>query len=280
MSGFDMFQNSGYKNMRNRKRTLILDINDSVDSHLGSGTEFKINLREPLIIDKHSEVYLDNFLTFNCNLGDTHNHSAFALRINEFKLNPAVASSSTTTENIVSNAIIIPNDNNNIANYFSTVVHKGKKFNYICDINPTTISSISGKITDLAGDPIFHGPGTGTQFTYAIVGIEAWTYVSGTARALIKSEGATSISVAAGTDADNAVSILTNTVQGASTIYFTTSDTLIPSEWTGHDIDFVVPDNGYGGAYSFQIAAASNPSIILLKENGRFISEFSIVSRE
>ena len=280
MSGFDMFQNSGYKNMRNRKKTLIIDINDSDTSHLGDGTEFTINLREPLIIDKHSEVYLDNFLTFNCNLGDTINHSAFALKINEFNMNGSIASSSTVTENIISNSIIIPNDNNNVDNYFATVVHKGKKFNYICDINPITISSISGKITDLIGNPIFHGTGTGTKFTYAIVGIEKWALVSGTPRALIKDEGVTSISVASGTDADNAVSILTNTVQGASTIYFTSSDILTPSEWTGHNIDFVVPDNGYGGAYSFQIATADNRSIILLNANGRFISEFSIVSRE
>jgi len=274
-----MFQNSGYKNMRNRKKTLIVDVNDSDASHLGDGSEFKINLREPLIIDKHSEVYLDNFLTFNCNVGDTLEHSAFALKINEFNINGSIASSSAVTENIISNAIIIPNDNNNVDNYFATVVHKGKKFNYICDINPTTISSISGKITDLIGNPIFHGTGTGTKFTYALVGIETWTS-SDTHRALVKDESVTSISVASGTDATSAVSILTNTVQGASTIYFTSSSVLTPSEWTGHNIEFIVPDNGYGGAYTFQIAAADNPSIILLKANGRFISEFSIVSRE
>ena len=62
-SGFDVFQNSVYKNKRNRKRTLIVDVSDSnADNHLGGGTEFKIDLFEPLVIDKHSEVYLDNFL--------------------------------------------------------------------------------------------------------------------------------------------------------------------------------------------------------------------------
>ena len=45
-SGFDMFQNSGYVNNRNRKRTLVLDIDDSAtgDTHLGSGVEFNIQL--------------------------------------------------------------------------------------------------------------------------------------------------------------------------------------------------------------------------------------------
>ena len=65
MSDFDVFQNSGYTNNRNRKRTLILDVDDSAtaDTHLGSGGEFKVKLFEPLIIDKHSEVYLDNCFT-------------------------------------------------------------------------------------------------------------------------------------------------------------------------------------------------------------------------
>ena len=30
-------------------------------NHLGSGGDFNIQLFEPLIIDKHSEIYLDNF---------------------------------------------------------------------------------------------------------------------------------------------------------------------------------------------------------------------------
>ena len=157
-SGFDMFQNSGYKNVRNRKKTLVIDLNDSDNTYLGSGTQFSIDLYEPLIIDKHSEIYLDNFLTFNCDVADTHNHSAFALKINEFNINSGVASNKS--ENTIVGSIVIPNENNNIDNYFGPVVHKGKKFNYICDINPTTISRITGKITDLNGDPIFHGSST------------------------------------------------------------------------------------------------------------------------
>ena len=81
MSNFDMYQNSGYVNKRNRKRTLILDIDDSTlsDTHLGAGTDFNIKLFEPLIIDKHSEVYLDNCLTYNSNIAQTISSSAFCL---------------------------------------------------------------------------------------------------------------------------------------------------------------------------------------------------------
>ena len=86
-NGFNYFQNSGYINKRNRKRTLILDIEDSADlaAHLGSGGEFNIQLYEPMIIDKHSEVYLDNCLSFNSNInGNSQSASAFVLKINEF----------------------------------------------------------------------------------------------------------------------------------------------------------------------------------------------------
>jgi hypothetical protein len=279
MSNFDMYQNSGYINKRNRKKTLIVDFDDTDNTHLGSGTEFRIKLREPLIIDKHSEVYLDNFLTFNCNLGDTHNHAAFVLRINEFNINSGIASN--TSSNTIAAGIVIPNDNNNIDNYFGTVVHKGKKFNYICDINPQTISSISGKITDLNGDPIFHGSSTGTKFTYALTGIDTWgTADSGTARALVKGDVLTSITPAVGTATGSSTRILTYTVQDASTIYFTADEELTPSQWDAAAIEIIVTASGGYGAYTFTLATATNPSIMLLKQNARFISEFSIVSRE
>ena len=47
-NGFNYFQNSGYINKRNRKRILILDVEDSEasDTHLGSGGEFNIQLYE------------------------------------------------------------------------------------------------------------------------------------------------------------------------------------------------------------------------------------------
>ena len=127
MNGF--YQNSGYVNKRNRKQILILDVNDSNgDTHLGNGSEFNIKLREPLIIDSLSEVYLDNMITFNCNMGDEFNQSAFVLKIDQFNINNSVASSSDTSSNIISGGIIIPNDNNSIDNYFSSVIHKAKKF--------------------------------------------------------------------------------------------------------------------------------------------------------
>jgi hypothetical protein len=277
-----MYQNTGYSNKRNRKRTLILDIDDSDNTHLGSGSEFNIQLFEPLIVDKHSEVYLDNFLTFNCNVCDTTSQTAFALRINEFNINTSVASN--TASNTIAGAIVIPNDNNNIDNYFGTVVHKGKKFNYICDINPQTIHSISGKITDLNGDPIFHGQSTGTKFTYALTGIDTWGPPgTGPARALVKGDVLTSITAGAGgagLETGTSTRILTNTVKDATTIYFTAEEELTPSSFDAVDIVFIVSGLAGYADYTFTVSTGTNLSVTLLKQNGRFISEFSIISRE
>jgi len=275
MSGHDIFQTSGYKNMRNRKKTLTVDFDDNDNTHLGSGSEFKIDLREPLIIDKHSEIYLDNFLTFNCNLGDTHNHSAFVLKINEFNINSGVASNAAG--NTIQGGIVIPNDNNNIDNYFGTVVHKGKKFNYICDINPCTLHSINGKITDLNGDSIFHGQTTGTKFTYALTGISGWTTDSGTPQYLPRGAVFTQITTSGGVNSDTGT-ILANTVLGASTIYFTTATVLTEGHWDATATVQFTMDSDTGN-YQFTLTGDGN-SIALLKQNARFISEFSIISRE
>ena len=274
-SGFDMYMNSGYNNNRNRKKTLIVDFDDNDNTHLGSGTEFKIDLREPLIIDKHSEVYLDNFLTFNCNLGDTHNRSAFVLKINEFNIHSGVASNSSSDK--IDRCIVIPNDNNNIENYFGQVVHKGKKFNYICDINPQKLHSISGKITDLNGDPMFHGSSTGTKFTYALTGISGWTTNSGTAQYLPEGAVFTQITTSGGTNCGPGT-ILTNTALSANTIFFTSASVLDPVHYdAGATIQFTM--NSDTGDYVFTLTGDGN-SIALLKQNARFISEFSIVSRD
>ena len=280
MEGF--YNNSGYRNNRNRKKTLIIDFDDSDNVHLGNGSEFKIDLLEPLIIDKHSEIYLDHFLTFNCNMGDTYNHSAFVLKIKEFNINSGVASNSKG--DIISGGIIIPNDNNNINNYFGTVSHKSKKFNYICDINPCKLTSITGKITDMNNAPIFHGTNTATTklYTYALVGISAWTTPgSGTQRTLVRGETVASITPAGGGAATNNVKILVTTVVNSSIIYFTSSDSLTQSEWDAHNINFVIDAGSGYTEYDFELTTALNPGMHLLKSDGaRFIAEFSIVSRE
>ena len=87
--------------------------------------EFNIPLFEPLIIDSLSEVYLDNFISYNSNISNISEDSAFCLKINEFNINSNVASSNN--QNTIFNSIVIPNEHNNPSNNQSMVIHKAKK---------------------------------------------------------------------------------------------------------------------------------------------------------
>lgn len=282
-SGFDTYMNSGYTNKRNRKRTLILDVSDSnADNHLGGGTEFKVDLFEPLVIDKHSEVYLDNFLSFNSNIGQTPATSAFLLKINEFNMNSNVASSADN--GTIFNSLVIPNEHKSVTNNHSAVIHKGKKFNYVCDINPQKLHSISGKVTDLSGAPIFHGIHTANTYTYALTGI-----TSGKLNRLIESgETFTNITVngtAVNAGVNTGGAFLATHLSTATTLHFSTNREIInPGEtvkfkkntgdivFTGLTGGDITIDNGVGDD--------DNPNLHLVNEPGRFIAEFSIVSRE
>ena len=272
MSNFDMYQNTGYINKRNRKRTLILDIDDSEnsDTHLGSGGEFNIKLFEPLIIDKHSEVYLDNFLTFNSNVASTISEAAFCLKINEFNMNSNVASSSNN--NIVFNSLVIPNDHKSVSANHGGVVHKGKKFNYVCDINPQTIHSLSGKITDLSGSPMFHGSQVDTQFTYTIVGIDPGNLT----RLIKKDDGFSAISgvTAAATTPGH---FITTHFKNSTELHFVTTLPITSISAGGSGVNIVF--TGAGAAdVSIINAAGTNTNLTLVSNPARFIAEFSIIS--
>ena len=278
-SGFDTYMNSGYVNQRNRKTTLILDVDDSTNNnYLGGNTEFKVRLLEPLIIDKHSEIYLDNFLTFNENISQTPSTSAFLLKINEFNINTNVAS--TIDNGTIFNKLIIPNENSSPQNYHTGVMHKGKKFNYVCDINPCKISILSGNITDLGGNPMFHGQNTGNGYTYTIAGM-----TSAKLQNLIKSgTSLTGIKVGPYTISNSINgSFLATFLTGTTSITFSSAVLISESDAETYfadgqgDIEFntdsglILVTNGTVG---------DNPNLHLINNPGRFIAEFSIISRE
>ena len=170
---YQFYKNAQYRNTRNKKKTLIVDINDTGgETHLGSGGEFSVDLFEPLIIDKHSEVYLDNVITFNSNITDSTDNSAFCLRINEFNIDSNTASGVATNRGTMYNSILIPNEHDSFSDNHQSVLHKSKKFNYVCDINPCKLTKITGKVTNLLGQPIFHGTDTEHNFTYSLINID------------------------------------------------------------------------------------------------------------
>jgi len=145
----DMYQNSGYCDSRNNKQILIIDLykctgeSGKTDEEFDSNNmTFSINLYEPLLIDTLSDIYLDNFTTFDALANTTLNQTNFVVSINEFPIN------SNSNNSVLFNKIVIPNE---AIVYHKLVVHKARKMNYICSINPTKLTKISGKITDRAG---------------------------------------------------------------------------------------------------------------------------------
>ena len=141
--GFNYFENSRYTDTRIQRKTLIVD---HVIGTLSTGI-FNIDLEEPISINKESEIYLDSFTTFGAlqnHRGNADNtQMGFLLDIKEFNVQ------TISTKQAQNGKIIIPNEESGTAKLVT--VHKGKKLNYICSINPTTLSSITGSITKLSG---------------------------------------------------------------------------------------------------------------------------------
>jgi hypothetical protein len=274
---YNYYKNTGFRNTRNRKRILILDVDDTGanDTHLGSGDEFNIELFEPLIIDKQSEVYLDNFISFGGNISNIPENSGFCLKINEFNINSNVASSSHS--NNMFNSIIIPNEHNSVSNNHSVVLHKAKKFNYICDINPGKIGRLSGRITNLKGDPAFHGTITTNNFTYALTGIS--TFLS-TGFPIANNQAFTNISID-GSALSPAVTgnFLAHHENTADTLHFATNVALTASQFENNDGDIMFV--GTDIKVDNDVGDNKNPNLSLLGGTGaRFIAEFSIIARE
>ena len=292
MSGFDMYQTSGYKNPRNRKKTLVLDIKDgSSATELGSGTEFNVSLFEQLIIDQKSELYLDNFVTFNGMMADKVNRASFCLKINEFNMNTNCASNNS--EQSLFNSIVIPNENRNVDNFFTSVSHKAKKFNYVCDVNPMTISSLSGKITDLDGNPIFHGDtNNGAYNTYALINITSpWQNTSGVTLAntlLTCVPVGTSFDLSVGGSSSVTCKTIALFNKNTSVLYFVPDSALgdvttynnkdnVQITFTNAHLVDATPKAGLDGGGNMVIRT-NYPTLI--RGGSRMVAEFSIVSRD
>ena len=129
------YSNTNYNFERIDKKTLIIDS----DALAQTAKTFSLTLYEPFIIDKLSDIYLDSFTTFNAEINTDTTNMGIILDIDQFNIK------SNSTNKHLFNKIYIPNEDSAGT---STVVHKGKKLNYICSINPVQLSEITGSITD------------------------------------------------------------------------------------------------------------------------------------
>ena len=139
----NMYQHTRYTNNVKKHQALTLFAQPTNNA-------FSLDLHEPLKVDTISDVYLDNFTTFD--IGADHNavlahKQFFVLKIDQFDLK------SISNKTSFNNAIIIPNDDT--TGEESVKVHKGKKMNYVATLMPGTFDKITGTITDWAGDAIF-----------------------------------------------------------------------------------------------------------------------------
>ena len=142
------YQNPGYQVERREKKSFILKV---LGGQVSSAPfEFKVSLHEPLIIDRLSDIFLENFTTYHTSTvtSEDPNKSAFILKINEFN------HQGNSTDPTTFNSLIIPNEYTD-GNMTGRKIHKGKKLNYVASINPSTLRSISGSITDLGGGAMF-----------------------------------------------------------------------------------------------------------------------------
>jgi hypothetical protein len=153
----DFYENTHYFIRKNQRRILVLDLlfgelTDSNTTFDGSTFE-KGKLIEPLRIDTISDIYLDNFTVSDCIVNLSQSQSGFIVDINELDIK-------NNTNNVTFyNKLIIPNEETGGGNQRS---HKGKKMNFVCTINPTTITKLSGKISLLDGSTdIFKGATNG-----------------------------------------------------------------------------------------------------------------------
>ena len=152
-SGFDTYMNSGYNFDRIKNKTMLV----RWETQAANETKINLDLVEPFRLDVHSDIYLDNFTTYaKAKPTASSAKSAFVLRINEFNIQSNVAgnaSGATLSDNRghMFNNIVIPADSFDIG----ITSHKSKKMNYICSINPTTITKITGTVTDLDGGSMF-----------------------------------------------------------------------------------------------------------------------------
>ena len=141
-----MYQNSGYCNNREDKQILILDTHTTLSPpDFSSIKTFTIDLYEPLKIDVLSDIYLDNFTTYTSTDNTSSTNRVFVLGIDQFNIQ------SISTIATFNNKIIIPNETIAVGQQS----HKSRKMNYICSINPQTLTKLSGSITNAAASSIF-----------------------------------------------------------------------------------------------------------------------------
>ena len=147
------YENTNYVDNTLKYKSVIMDY-----SSTGNFISWEVIFKEPLIIHKICDIYLDNITTVNAldkNFGGEGDFSYLLLGIDEFNVNNSIATGPASNgSSLSSNKIMIPNDMS-VTTGKITQTHKSKKLNYVSTIQPTTLHKLTGTITGLGGDPIW-----------------------------------------------------------------------------------------------------------------------------
>ena len=160
------YQNPGYQVERRERKSFILKVvSGEPGVTIDTDGKFNLTLHEPLIIDRLSDIYLENFTTFHASAitgSNVKEYSAFILKISEFN------HQGNSTDPVTFNSLIIPNEYNTTVSA-GRKIHKGKKLNYVASVNPSTLSKISGTITGLDVNTTMFGSGDMFLVEFVIV---------------------------------------------------------------------------------------------------------------
>jgi len=168
---FQMYQNTAYMGKRVERQSLIVHINANMFSSLTAESgRFDLTLEEDFNIGRASDVYLDNmtsihlFSPYNSSTGinDVPRCMAILLHIDQFK-SKMVATDTTSSDSGVddkyqthsmSGGIVVTNESRTTSATATgdVVVHRARKNNYICTMNPKKLTRISGTISPLIKD--------------------------------------------------------------------------------------------------------------------------------
>ena len=136
----NLYENSGYQFERNDRKTITIFTGG------GSGTDNKsYTLHEPLTIDRHSDVYIDSFIS-NSGTLTAANKEVFIMGVDEFNIKHI------SNDSRYNNKIVIPNTTA-ADNAATTTAHRATKFNYVGTINPCTLTKLTISLTNNADPP-------------------------------------------------------------------------------------------------------------------------------
>ena len=139
-------------NYGRKKRILCIDVSNNletiakdkpaIDNISGNyWSNFRVNLKEDFIIDKVSDIYLESITINRPAQANNFSNLYYVIDIDEFNIK------TNTNNTFMADKFIIPNENTESFGN-NKIMKYHKKSNYVAQINPTKLSSLTFSITN------------------------------------------------------------------------------------------------------------------------------------